>query len=245
MIETVYHTPTDLPSNPPDGVYVIVDVWNFSMTVLTLLGNGAETVHVAESPDDALRFKDEHDGAIAATEPEPDGGIPDGFDFCNSPYEARQIDAKDTPVSIYADNSARTISRLREASTTLYTGATLNARILGQHLRDNEDGVRIISAGFHGRRAVEDTIATSMISRYIHTDELSEVETTVYRDGLNNCEAGTAAMNGSRRMRNDYTLAHEFNSLPVVPKLDGDGFVDVSVGNTPHMSTSPGNELTE
>lgn len=238
MVEAMYHTPTDLPPNPSDGVYVIVDVWNFSMTVLTLLNNEAECVHVASSPDDALRFKQEHEDALAATEPEPDGSIAEGFDFSNSPYEAQQVAASGKPVSIYSDNGSRTMDRLADAATTIYTGATLNARVLGKHLRESEDSVRIVSSGYHGRRAVEDTIAASMISRHIDTDEIAELEATVYHDGLTNCEAGTAAMNGSRRMRNDYTLAHDFNTSAVVPYLDENGFVDVSDENSPLMTNS-------
>lgn len=244
MIEAMYHTPMDLPPDPPDGVYVIVDVWNFSTTVLTLLDSGAEYVHVASSPEDALHFKQEHEDALAATEPEPDGSIPEGFDFCNSPYEARQIASDGKSVSIFSDTGAQTIDSLAGTDTTIYTGSTLNAQPLGEHLNEHEESVQIVSAGYHGRRAVEDTIAASMISRYTVSDEMAEVDETVYHDGLSNCEAGAAAMNGSRRMRNDYSMAHNFNTLAVVPYLDDAAFADVSGENSALVSNSSVSDFT-
>lgn len=228
MIEKMYHTPRELPRKPPDGVYVIVDVWNFSMTLTTLLDNGAKFVQVAGNPTAARELKDEYPDAVVGSEPGPDGEIPEGFDFCNSPFDARQVDVEGRPVGMYTDNGATTVSRLQESETKLYAGSTLNARALGKHLRDNEDGVRIISAGYHGQRAVEDTIGACLIHRYIHTDEIADVEDTVFHDALRNCEAGRVSMDGSRRTRNDYTLAHDFNISTLIPRYGEEGFIDAT-----------------
>ncbi|MDY7082503.1 MAG: 2-phosphosulfolactate phosphatase, partial [Halobacteria archaeon] len=53
----------DIPDDPPAGNYVVVDVMYFSTTVVELLDNGAEYVHVAEEKEATLDYRREFPAA--------------------------------------------------------------------------------------------------------------------------------------------------------------------------------------
>jgi len=72
------------------GPVVVVDVLRAFTTAAYAFGAGAESIYLVASVEEALAFKGQHPGAIAAGEDH--GRRPTGFDFSNSPVAVSRSD---------------------------------------------------------------------------------------------------------------------------------------------------------
>lgn len=72
------------------GAVVVVDVIRAFTTAAYAFAAGAREIHLADSVEEALRFKAEHPGVLAVGEDR--GRRPAGFDLPNSPVAASQAD---------------------------------------------------------------------------------------------------------------------------------------------------------
>jgi 2-phosphosulfolactate phosphatase len=87
----------EIPADPPAGDYVVVDTIHFSNTVVELLGNGAEHVHVTERRGDEFDYRADNPAALI------DGGSTDdyepaeGYDFFNSPSYVQDLGVAGRP----------------------------------------------------------------------------------------------------------------------------------------------------
>jgi 2-phosphosulfolactate phosphatase len=221
----------EIPTEPTAGDYVVVDVLHFSNTVIELLANGADSIHITDERGDEPAFKADRPtariggGATPTYDPEP------GYDFFNSPSYVQGVDVDGRPVSMTSTNGGRAVARLRDVlgpDSHVYVGSTMNARALADHLRGSDRPTYLVSAGSQGDVALEDHVGATLISRRLDGFGLSAAEREVFREQVRVAKGpGYADRNAIRHSDvHDYALA--FDSRTILPRLDGESLVDVS-----------------
>jgi 2-phosphosulfolactate phosphatase len=156
-----------------------------------------------------------------------------GFNFGNSPTE---IEAAELPpgatVVLSTTNSTRIIEAARGAVKIL-AGAFVNARAVADELATRAYGeVAVIGCGWEGRRASEDeSVAGAILYRLrewgVGIDERARRVVDLYlarsEKSLRRNSAALRLMRLGYERDLDFCLAE--NTVPVVPRFEGDAFV--------------------
>ncbi|WP_435334960.1 2-phosphosulfolactate phosphatase [Haloarchaeobius sp. TZWWS8] len=219
----------DLPADPRPGNYVVVDVMHFSTTVVELLANGAEYVHITEERGDEFAFRESNPDAVIGGETMPGYEPADGFDFFNSPSYVQSLDLNDRPVAMTSSNGGRAVDALLDApDTTVYVGSTTNAAALGRHLQDSDDQTYLVAAGKDGEPATEDTIGAMLVARHLAELPPAPIEAELWREQLEYAKGPNYPDKHEVRSKDVREFAMALSSREVVPRLDGRRIVDVA-----------------
>jgi len=213
---TVLRTKEEIPDPVPNGVYVVIDVFRFSTSVLTLLEEGATSVKPAGSVAEAREFKRQHGDAVVGGELRHSEAA---FEITNSPTRISRTDVAGRPASLYSDNGAKALERVRGQGEILL-GTTLNAGAVGAELADRQTDVYLVAAGAGGEVRYEDVIAADAIKRYA-TDPAG-VDEDVYRLAMEGVRAqyDSEGLNAA-----DGELVTEINASDTVPRVNAEGHV--------------------
>jgi 2-phosphosulfolactate phosphatase len=224
----------EIPADPEPGDYVVVDTMHFSNTVIELLANGAEYVHITDERGEEFAYREANPRAKIGGSSTDDYEPQAGYDFFNSPSYVQRLDVAGRPVSMTSSNGGRAIANLRArgcADVEVFVGSTMNAAALGRYLRDRDRPTHIVSSGSGGEVAVEDHIGATLVSRYLDGVDLAATELEIFRRQVKRAKGPDYVDTHELRRRDvlDYALA--FNSRTVIPKLTGESLVDVSVSD--------------
>ncbi len=219
----------DLPPDPDPGHYVVIDVMHFSTTVVELLANGAEYVHITEERGDEFAFREANPDACIGGGTTPTYEPADGYDFFNSPSYVQSLDVAGRPVAMTSSNGGRAIDRLLGTDgVSIYVGSTTNAAALGQHLRTVDGPVHLLAAGKDGQPATEDTIGALLVGRHLAGVPLEPVEAELFRDQLEYAKGPNYPDKNEVRSSDVREYAMSLSSRDVIPRLDGRRLVDVA-----------------
>jgi 2-phosphosulfolactate phosphatase len=226
------------------SVVVVVDVFRASTTIAVLVSKGARVVPIASISEAASAKTDFRIG-------ERDSAKVAGFDFGNSPTE---ILASEMPpgstVALSTTNGTRVVEAACGARAIL-TGAFVNAGILAEDLAGGTyDGaeVVVVGCGWEGRRAPEDEAAAGAILHRLRSRgaELDGRARRVVELYLSSSVRTLRSNSAARRLKRlgyeedlEFCLAED--TVPVVPRLVGDGFVGCVAGpGRPQQSSALG-----
>ncbi len=161
MIQT-FEKLEEVPSPPPEGTYVVIDVLRFSTTACAIFDRGAELIRPVRSQDEAFQYREEHENTLLAGE-EHAQRIP-GFDVGNSPSRLCQMDLTGLKVACLTSNGTRALNELSERDVMI--GCLSNAKALGTHLADHST-IHLVACGSKGKRAQEDLAGVEFIRTYL------------------------------------------------------------------------------
>jgi 2-phosphosulfolactate phosphatase len=221
----------EIPDDPAPGRCVVVDTMHFSNTVIELLGNGADHVHVPDERGSEFEYREDNPDAVLGGEGTGAYEPAAGYDFFNSPSYVQRLDVEGRPVSMTSTNGGRAVTALRERGNEdveVYVGSTMNAAALGTHLREEGPGrLRLVSAGSSGEIAIEDHVGATLVSHAVDGVRLSETELSLFGRLLETANGPEYVQKHELRHRDVFEYAMAIDSRAVVPKLDGERLVDV------------------
>ena len=207
---------------------VVVDAFRASTTTAVLVKKGARVVPVASIVEAAA-----HVGADSRIGERGSMKVR-GFDWGNSPTEVEAAEMKPgSTVVLSTTNGTRVVEAARGASAIL-SGAFVNARAVADELASGACGARVavIGCGWEGRRASEDESAAGAILHHlqekgIELDERAERVVDLY---LTRPKKSLRRNSAARRLvllgyEEDLDFCLAENTVPVVPRLEGDAFV--------------------
>ncbi|MDG5776551.1 2-phosphosulfolactate phosphatase [Haloarculaceae archaeon H-GB1-1] len=221
-----------IPDDPAPGAYVVVDTMHFSNTVIELLANGAEYVHITEERGEEFAYRESNPRALIGGGSTDEYEPTDGYDFFNSPSYVQGLDVDGRPVSMTSSNGGRAVAALRANGSDgvdVYVGSTMNATALGRHLRDRAGPIHLVSSGSKGDLAIEDHVGATLISRALDGVELSETERELFRRQVKHAKGVDYVDKHELRRRDVLDYATNFDSRAVIPKLVGESLVDAAV----------------
>jgi 2-phosphosulfolactate phosphatase len=217
-----------IPVDPAPGNYVIIDVLHFSTTVIELLANGADRVHVTAERGDEFAYKRDHPDAViggGATEYyEPTAG----YDFFNSPSYVQDLDLDGRPAALWSSNGGRALVALRERlgpDSALYVGSTTNARVLAAHLARSDRPTYLVSAGSKGEIAEEDLVGATLISRYMDGLVPAQTELDLFASQVETAKGEAYVDRHPIRRRDVREFAMAIDARSVIPELEGEALV--------------------
>lgn len=219
-----------IPEDPEPGNYVVIDVTHFSTTVVELLANGAEYVHVTEERGDEHAFKDEVPEAVIGGGSSDDYTPTEGYDFFNSPTWVQKVDVRGRPAAMTSTNGGNSVTDLREADAdvTVYVGALANAKAVADHLRGSDDPTYMVAAGSRGKPSPEDVVGAIVIARHLFGDPPDESERATYAEVAKTGKAPKYRQKADIRLNDLLEYDLRFSERDIVPKLEGQRLYDVA-----------------
>lgn len=143
---------------------VIIDVLRASTTILSALQNGASTVQLVVTVEEALKLKEKIPTAVLGGER---GGVrPTGFDLGNSPLEYSEKQIKNRELVLTTTNGTLTADKAREADN-IYIGCFRNLLAVVSAIMHNGKDVILFCAGNDGRFSSDDALCAGLMIREV------------------------------------------------------------------------------
>jgi len=225
-----------IPDRPSPGDYVVIDVIHFSNTVIELLANGAERVHVTDERGEELDYRESNPEALIGGSSTDEYDPEPGYDFFNSPSYVQRLDLEGRPTSMTSSNGGRAVATLRARGgddVEIFVGSTMNAAALGEYLRGRDRPTYLVSSGSKGDLAMEDHVGATLISRHIDGVPVADTERDIFSRQVERAKGSDYVESHEIRRRDVLEYATDFDSRSVVPKLVGDSLVDVTRTSEP------------
>lgn len=141
---------------------IIIDVLRASTTIVTALGNGAQSIFPVTTVSDARRLARQNKSALLCGER---GGLkPSGFDLGNSPLEYSEQKVAGRQLILTTSNGTKAISACRTASLIII-GCFLNLEsTVTMALTQNRD-IMLVCSGNDGRVSIDDLLCAALMIR--------------------------------------------------------------------------------
>jgi 2-phosphosulfolactate phosphatase len=140
------------------GSVGVIDVFRAFTTAAVALANGALSIVMVRSVEEALRFRDAGIGQICMGEVH--GRAPDGFDFGNSPFEISGVDFKDKTIVQRTSAGTQGIVAAGNRAVRLYAASLVTAKATVRALLSgSRDQICLVAMGDNGiKRTDEDEL---------------------------------------------------------------------------------------
>ena len=136
-----------------DRTVVVVDILRATSCMTTAFAFGIESITPFASLEDCRAMQNQ--GYF--TSGERDGKKVGGFDLGNSPFEYMDKKLKGKKIAFTTTNGTQAIAKAIGAKEIII-GSFLNLSALANHLRQGQDDILIVCAGWKGRFNLEDTL---------------------------------------------------------------------------------------
>ena len=210
-----------------EGAVVVVDAFRASTTIAVLVRKGARVVPVASLVEAAAYVGADYRIGERGSKKER------GFDWGNSPTEIEAAEMEPGATVVLSTTNGTRVIEAAHGAPAVLTGAFVNARAVADELANGDfgDRVTVIGCGWEGRRASEDEHAAGAIlhrfaEKGVELDERAERVVELY---LGRSERSLRRNSAARRLASlgyerdvDFCLTED--AVPVVPRLQGDGF---------------------
>lgn len=134
-------------------IVVVVDILRATSCITTGLAHGIASITPLQDLEKCRKMKEQ--GYIIAGE--RNGEKVNGFDLGNSPFHFMDPSLKGKKIALTTTNGTIALEKSREALEIL-AGAFLNITSISDYLKDKENDVLILCAGWKGRVNLEDTL---------------------------------------------------------------------------------------
>lgn len=136
-----------------DKTVVVVDVLRATSCMVTAFAHGVKSIKPVSNLEDCKDLRKQ--GYI--TSGERNGEKVDGFDKGNSPFEYMSGDVKGGKIAFTTTNGTLAIEKAKAASELLI-GSFLNISSVVARLKQSQNAILILCAGWKGRFNLEDTL---------------------------------------------------------------------------------------
>lgn len=136
-----------------DKTVVVVDILRATSCMTTAFAYGIKAIKPFAKLDDCLAMKAQ--GYFTAGE--RDGKKVDNFDLGNSPFEYMDEKLKGQNIAFTTTNGTQAIAK-SEGAKEIIIGAFLNLTTVARYLRESENNVLVVCAGWKGKVNLEDTL---------------------------------------------------------------------------------------
>jgi len=160
------------------AVFVIVDTFRATTSLVTLKQSGARRIYVAQNKEDAKKIKDKFSPRCLLIGEEGGLMVP-GFDYGNTPSIFQDLDFRDKEIVFTSTSGAKAILLL-ESYKHVFLGSLVNLdRVSSEVLKlvkNGEKEIIILPSGYFKEPSnyiIEDWITSQLIAKRI-SDEIGE-----------------------------------------------------------------------
>ena len=200
---------------------VIIDVIRASTTYAIALAGGAERIVPCASRAHLEEVRHRYPEALRSGERECKRIA--GYDLGSSPTEMAVADLRGRTLLSSTTNGSRMVVAASGAPVVVMAGFC-NGPAVARFLRARGDDVSLVCSGRLGQPVIEDWLGASWLAHLLDGSgsdfELSQTE---IRERCRSSPSHDALL--AAGLEHDFESCLTFDSLDVVPLLDGDGFV--------------------
>lgn len=209
---------------------VVIDIFRASSAICTALAHGVKEIIPIDSLEQAHRLKDS--GYIVAAERK--GEVVNGFDFGNSPYSFMDEKLRDQSVVLTTTNCTNAILKAKSANRLLI-GSFLNISAVAEYLKNEDNDVLLLCAGWNDNFNLEDSVFAGALARLLENHFLITCDSAVaamilFQSAKSDIKAFLHESSHSHRLQHlhlkrdiDYCL--KMDETSVIPVLQGSGIV--------------------
>lgn len=218
-----------------DKTAVIIDVLRASSTIVTALNNGAKGVVPVADMGDASKMAQNVNSPHYLLCGEKGGEKIEGYDLGNSPLEYTADKINDKTIILNTTNGTKAIKRSMLAET-IFIGCFLNLGALIEELKQIENEIVLVCAGWRGRLSLEDLLCAGYIISELTDGKLpkdaldgAKVAFGLYEKFGNDILDAVSHSNHAARLKgivgtDDIAFCCQVNQFEVVPVLT-DGII--------------------
>ena len=203
-----------------DDATVIIDVIRASTTYATALSGGAERIVPCASRAHLDEVRQRYPEALQSGEREC--RRIDGYDLGSSPAEMAGADLSGKTLLSSTTNGSRMVVAASSAPVVVMAGFC-NSSAVARFLRERGDDVSLVCSGRLGEPVIEDWIGATWLAHLLDNNGDFELSKDEIRERCRGSPSYDALLTAGRER--DFDLCLAFDSLDVVPLLDGDGFI--------------------
>lgn len=141
---------------------VVIDVFRATSTIVTALGNGAKGIIPVEDMYAAGKISQNLNSSNFLLCGEKGGEKIEGYDLGNSPFEYTPEAVKGKTIIFNTSNGTKALKRTSLAREVL-VGSFLNLKTIVDALKETENEIVLICAGWRGRLSLEDLLCAGNI----------------------------------------------------------------------------------
>ena len=199
---------------------VIIDVIRASTTYATALAGGAERIVPCASRAHLEEVYQRYPEALRSGERECKRI--DGYDLGSSPTEMVTAKLRGKKLLSSTTNGSRIVVA---ASGTLVVimGGFCNGSAVARFLHNHDNDVSLVCSGRLGEPVIEDWLGATWLAHLLDGSGDFELSQDEIRERCRSSPSHDALL--AVGLERDFDLCLAFDSLDVVPLLDGDGFV--------------------
>ncbi|MDX1617598.1 MAG: 2-phosphosulfolactate phosphatase [Balneolaceae bacterium] len=209
---------------------VVIDVLRASSTIVTALHNGAKGVIPVESVDAAGQMARNLDSPNYLMCGEKGGVIIEGYDLGNSPHEYTPDAVRGKTIIFNTTNGTKAVKRSMRAEKILI-GSFLNLGVLIDTLRNEDNEIVLVCAGWRGRLSMEDLLCAGNIIYELTGGELpndgldgAKVAFGLFEKFGNDVESVLRNSNHAQRLQNlietdDIGFCCQIDTMEILPVL--------------------------
>src|SRR5690606_5586402 len=213
-----------------NSIAVIIDIFRATSSICYGIDNGAAAIIPVATVDECLSFKG--NGSLLAAE--RNGAVVDGFDFGNSTFSYTAEKVKDKTIVLTTTNGTRAIQLSKNAKKVLI-GSFLNLSALCDWLKEQNDSVVLVCAGWKENFSLEDALfAGAVVEKLQDSFAIADDGATAALDLYSLAKADlpkylTKSSHSERlktlHIEKDIAFCLQFDTLDSIPVLEDDKLV--------------------
>ena len=224
-------TPALLPLHKlENSVVVVIDIFRATTSICYGIENGADAIIPVSQVEECAAYHGT-DHLLAA---ERDGEVVEGFDFGNSPFAYTPEKVAGKTVVLTTTNGTHAIQLSRNAKRVVI-GSFLNLSALSQWLKEENENVILVCAGWKNNFNLEDTIFAGAVVNQLKDDKYVLDDASIAAEDLyllakDDLGAFLSKSSHSERLKKlgieeDIAFCLKIDITSAIPILDGDKLV--------------------
>lgn len=205
---------------------LIVDIFRATTSMITALANDVISITPFKSLEEceAMKYK----GYIIAGE--RDGKKVETFDIGNSPLSYLNHYFSKRKIAMTTTNGTLAIEAVKEIANNVIIGAFVNFNATIKYLKNQEEDLIILCAGWKGRFNLEDSLYAGAIAYFLSKEYMTDCDGTLamknlYQFNQNNIKALLSNASHTKRLQNqnieadiDFCLSFDIYNLNALVK---------------------------
>ena len=213
-------------------IVVIIDIFRATSSICYGIDNGAEAIIPVAEVAECAAYREKGSNYLLAAE--RNGEVVEGFDFGNSPFSYTQEKVGGKTVVLTTTNGTHAL-HLSRAAKKVAIGSFLNLTSLANWLKDQQEHVLLVCAGWKNNFNLEDTLfAGAVIEQLKHLnfkqDDSAIAANDLYQLGKQDINEYLKKTSHSERLKKlgieeDIAFCLSIDITTAIPVLEGEKLV--------------------
>jgi 2-phosphosulfolactate phosphatase len=216
-------------------IVVVIDILRATSSIVYGIDNGANAIIPVASVEDCLTYADK--GYLLAAE--RNGSVVEGYDFGNSPFSYTKERVSGKTVVLTTTNGTKALHMARSMAKQVVVGSFLNLETLCNWLKEQEEDVLLLCAGWKDQFNLEDTLFAGAVVHAIRPsfnefDDSGVAAEDLYVLAKDDLRAYISKSSHSHRLaalniEEDVKFCLQLNICTAIPILIGDNLIRLAV----------------